>query len=113
MFAGHLGTNFAITAGLWKAGAAYGLGVETFGLSIAYLAADTWAQSQHYTPIFGEHAGNEINGWNAVRIRMNEYDERSIRNYMNTYDYSRNQATLYHEQQQQLRYIQAMERSKL
>lgn len=51
--------------------------------------------------------------WNAVQIRMDEYEACSIRNYKNKYDFSIDQATQYQKQQVQLRYIQAMEWSKL
>jgi hypothetical protein len=101
---GHLTMNVNVSLGAWRLGGWAGAGV-----GLAWSGMDTYAKSQHYTPLFGEYAGQEINGWNAMRIRGNEYQEVSIRQNIQQFHETRAQATIRFETQQTLDFIRRME----
>jgi YD repeat-containing protein len=102
---GHLATNTGV------AGASVGLawwlgGPIGAAVGIAWTGADTWAQTQRYTPILGEYRGQELEGWHAAWVTMQEYDERMITGNMQRYGDNRSQAENRWMQQQVERQIE-------
>ncbi|MBB6066475.1 hypothetical protein HNR76_003056, partial [Pseudoxanthomonas broegbernensis] len=73
---GHLG----VTSGVTYTSLAVG-GLPGVAIGVTWAGLDTVAQSQHYTPVFGELTGVEVSGWKAMRamaIDNREFGARRI-----------------------------------
>jgi YD repeat-containing protein len=69
---GHMG--FSVEVGLALAA----LGPPGLLAGAVWLAADTYAQGSHYTPVFGEDAGQEKSGWRALWAEAQDNREYNI-----------------------------------
>ena len=74
--AAHFGVTSGMAWGAWVVG-----GIPGAVLGATWGLTDLAAQSYHYTPIYGEQAGQDINGWRALNAEENDRWEQKVQSF--------------------------------